>query len=487
MEKENSTHDALRSQSPEKDSIEKTPKGSPTKMLPSTPAMRLPLADLVGNAEEALRRHDEPKQPSPDEQVGWIANSSHPDLTPRQKRRRAQSSSPISSSQERASAIDFKNMQQSIRTPRTISDPAANLWSRYASGRNGGDVDCALPFFAHLIEPSSPRSGPRTPGASVSGLRRWASCGMDFPASKTKRRRTHGVFRDGSQDQDTSQSDKPKPVSRVGMLLERVQASLAQPQHLKKDAPSSSSPLPDKGEFPDIPIASPVRTSRPSTRPSQNERPSQRSFRSVQSHGNLEADVDEFGGDELDLDMDQTMEVQHQPSRIPHSEPQRLGLIEAPQDNRIASIKEDWDESGDEFDDEFGGDDLDISLEDMDNAVPIFDTRSSSRNHTASTSAAYSRYVSENQPDYISGPVQERKTTATEMSKPRSSIVLAQEQVQVDLTGFSDDDDDDDFGGFDLDDEAFAQAEFSATQAAAHQASGAIQSSVRISNLPSRR
>lgn len=456
-------------------------------MLPSTPAMRLPLADLVGNAEEALRRHDEPKQPSPDEQVGWIANSSHPDLTPRQKRRRAQSSSPISSSQERASAIDFKNMQQSIRTPRTISDPAANLWSRYASGRNGGDADCALPSFAHLIEPSSPRSGPRTPGASVSGLRRWASCGMDFPASKTKRRRTHGVFRDGSQDQDASQSDKPKPVSRVGMLLERVQASLAQPQHLKKDAPSSSSPLPDKGEFPDIPIASPVRTSHPSRRPSQNERLSQRSFRSVESHRNTEADVDEFGGDELDLDMDQTIEVQRQPSRLPNSEPQRLGLIEAPQENRMASIIEDWEESGDEFDDEFGGDDLDISLEDMDNAVPIFDTRSSSRNHTASTSAAYSRSVSENQPDYIPGPVQERRTTAPEMSKPRSSMVPAQEQVQVDLTGFSDDDDDDDFGGFDLDDEAFAQAEFSATQAAAHQASGAISSSVRISNLPSRR
>lgn len=488
-----------------------TPKMSQTSLLPSTPAMRLPLADLVGNAEEAMRRTDEPKEQSPEEQIGWIANSSHPDLTPRQKRRRAQSSSPISSQEQAAKdSLDLKYLQQNLKTPRTISDPAAELWARYATARNPDGLDAKPPSFAHLIEPLSPRSGPRTPGGSVGGLRRWASCGMDFPASKAKKRRTTGVFRDRLEQHDKSETLPEKPVSRVGMLLEKVQASLAQPQHLRKDAPSSSSPLPDKADFTNLVDASPVQRrgrsgALQSRQHSQAEMPSQQSVRSMQSQLGREVmiDMDEFGDDDLDLDLEEAVQFQpdvlHHQQTLPsvshasqqhqtdeqadqpeHFQPNQHALDERSnqaypsQDVRMATIDEDSDE--------FGDDDLDISLEDMDTAVPMFASGSPSRTITP---GAHSKDVSLNQTNYTTAaPNQEQRTNQAPVAQPKSSLVPVQQQVSVDLTGFADDDDDDDdFGGSDLDDDAFAQAEVTATQAA-HQASGATSSSVRISNLP---
>lgn len=504
---------------------------SQSKMFPSTPAMRLPLADLVGNAEEALRRHDIPKEQSPEEQIGWIANSSHPDLTPGQKRRRAQSSSPISSSQERASdqlsskeAWDLKNLQQNLKTPRTISDPTADLWSRYATGKAGDDPDARISSFAHLIEDSPPRSGPRTPGGSVGGLRRWASCGMDFPASKGKRRRTNGVFR----DQESSEPGQ-KPLSRVGMLLEKVQASLAHPSHLRPDAPSSSSPLPDKGEFTNMASESPIRRqSRPA---SQGEKLSQRS---THSHRSREPDLSEFGDDDLDIDMEEAIQIPtvqptSRPSNVqPHPvqtrptglrrqlshpsapfkppqiqrrdqtqtsapvvrqqsqqpmRPQQAAPVNNRQDlqhqpdPRMDTIEEDSDE--------FGDDDLDLALDDMDRAVPIFDSRSSSVNHSNTASAAPSRAASlnQNQQKPTHPPNQIQRPTAPPVPKQPPKAAPIQQPVEVDLTGFSDDDDDEDFGGLDLDDDAFEQVEFSATQAA-NQASMATSNSVRTSNLP---
>ena len=461
-------------------------------------------------------RRDIIKEQSPEEQISWIANSSHPDLTPRQKRRRTHSSSPVTSSQERNEQFAFKSIQQALRTPRTISDPATDLWTRYANGKNADGSDLKLPAFAYLMEESSPRSGPRTPNASVGGLRRWASCGMDFPASRVKRRRTNGVLRDRDMSEDR-EPDQPKQMSRVEMLLEKVQASLAQPACIRKDAPSSSSPLPDKGDFPHANIASPLLRS---GRASQSERLSQRSNLSLQSHQSPEPDVDdEFGDDDLDIDMEQAVQVpqlqiepaasnrqqQSTPSRSsrppqsqpPQEEPLPPYTDQHPQpprqqaEKRLTTIVEDLtgfgDEFGDDFGDEFGDDDL--NLEDLVSAVPMFDIKSSSRTQSHIDSAVPSRSASENknQPQTqgnTPAPRDDQEMEISTLSKPPSAA-LTQPEVQVDLTGFSDDEDveDDDFGGSDLDDESFAQVEYSATQAA-NQASGMTSTSVRTLNLP---
>ncbi|KAL1306810.1 hypothetical protein AAFC00_005467 [Neodothiora populina] len=489
-EKENDSYHQLKSsQSPEKGVASTTPKMSQIKTFPSTPAMRLPLADLVGNAEEALRRHDEPKEQSPAEQVGWIANSSHPDLTPRQKRRRAQSSSPVTSSQEPSSdqrdPFGLKNLQPQLKTPRTISDPIADLWTRYAAGRNPDDPDAKPPSLIHLIEPSSPRSGPRTPGASVGGLRRWASCGMDFPATKVKRRRTHGIFRDRSEDRDGEDANHAKPVSRVGMLVEKVQASLAQPKHLAREGPSSSSPLPDKGDLSHITDLSPAsqRENRAmrSRHSSQRVGLSQRSNQSIQSSRSREVDLDEFGDDDIDLDMAEAVQITPTSKRLSDTnrDPPEFVGEQHSSDGRMSTIDEDSDE--------FGDVDLELSLEDMDAAVPLFHSKPSSRTMSASVSAPPSRPASANRSNYTAVPSKtEQNPDVNTTTQPRSTVHPANQQISIDLTGFSDDndnyddddDDDDEFGDSDLDDDAFAQAELSATQAA-HQASGAVASSSR--------
>ncbi|CAD0089321.1 unnamed protein product [Aureobasidium vineae] len=392
------------------------PPSSPTKIAPSTPAMRLPLADLIGNAEDALRRPT-PQEESPVEEIGWIANSSHPDLTPRQRRRRPHSSSPVTSSQNDASDLPDANLPQSaFKTPR--ADPAAELWTRYATARNPDDtpIEKRMPSLAHLMNDSSPRSAPRTPGGSVGGLRRWASCGLEFPSSRVKRRRVNGIFRDNNNPQDPSVA---KPLSRVGMLVEKVQESLAH-----KDIPSSSSPLPDKGEFPTI--QKPM---------SDHQRSQPLSARSSQQYSYQHEDA-EF--DDTDITLDDMAEMQQNNTT---------------QNNSMTSttIMNTIDEDDDEFGDDFG-DDLDD--EEIENAVSFFESRPGTSN---------GQFLS-----------QQNTCTIAQLDQPLPTLVPPPQQLQeqqrpqtFDLTGFSDDDDDDDdeFGGSDLDEEQLVQAEMDATQA----------------------
>lgn len=397
------------------------------KPLPSTPAMRLPLADLIGNAEDALRRPT-PQEESPVEEIGWIANSSHPDLTPRQRRRRPQSSSPVNSSQNDDSDLpDSKLPQSAFKTPR--ADPAAELWTRYATARNPDEtpIEKRIPSLAHLMNDSSPRSAPRTPGGSVGGLRRWASCGLEFPSSRVKRRRVNGIFRDNSIPQDPSVA---KPLSRVGMLVEKVQESLAH-----KDIPSSSSPLPDKGEFPRI------------HRPMSDHQKSQpTSARSSQQYSYQHEDT-EF--DDTDITLDTIAEMQ-QPNNLQNNSMTNTTIMN--------TIDEDEDEFGDDF-----GDDLDD--EEIENAVSFFESRPGTSN---------GQFDSQPNTCAIAQPSQQ--------PPPISVPPPQQQQPQTfDLTGFSDDDDDDEFGGSDLDEEQLVQAEMDATQALEASTSA---SSVRISNLP---
>ncbi|KAH0223590.1 hypothetical protein KCU90_g25704, partial [Aureobasidium melanogenum] len=276
---------------------------------------------------------------------------------------------------------------------------------------------------------SSPRSAPRTPGGSVGGLRRWASCGLEFPSSRVKRRRVNGIFRDNNNPQDLSVA---KPLSRVGMLVEKVQESLAH-----KDIPSSSSPLPDKGEFPRIhkPTSDHQRSQPPSAHSSQQY-----------SYQHEDAEFDD-----TDITLDDMAEIQ------PDNTTQNNIMTNTTVMNTI-------DEDDDEFGDDFG-DDLDA--EEMENAVSFFESRSGTSN---------GQFISQPntcaiaQPDQPSPPSAPAPPQQDQQQKPQT----------FDLTGFSDDDDDE-FGGSDLDEEQLVQAEIDATQALEASTS---TSSVRISNLP---
>ncbi|QDS74450.1 hypothetical protein FKW77_006417 [Venturia effusa] len=217
---------------------------------PSTPAMRLPLSDLIGVPED--RVVSQPKETPAKEEVLWIHNatpsSSRPNVTPIRKRKRGKSSSPASSQPEPASLsrepFDVQRLQQSLKTPQ--ADPAADLWSRYAQGVDGADSNKTSTAFAHLLRDPSPSSS-ATKG-SISGLRRWASCGVEWPVSATKNKRRRVMPREDEPSQDSPgehESGSPKK-SKVGLLLERMKESLSKPPEKGPAGPASSSPLPDR-------------------------------------------------------------------------------------------------------------------------------------------------------------------------------------------------------------------------------------------------
>ena len=225
---------------------------------PQTPVHRIPLADLIGNTEEALNR---PAQDvTPDDHVYWQAGprSSDPanSSQPRGKKR-ARSSSPALSQLEKStnfpleeapSSFNFGGMQQLLKTPQT--DPALDLWNRYADIR-GVQRGEGRQFgaFANIVS-----SSPQTPGTTSSkkGLRKAMSCGIEWPMSKAKRMRLDGTealqhAEDVlAQPRETILSSKAVGSSRVNLLMEKIQESLKKGPQVREQHPSSSSPLPSR-------------------------------------------------------------------------------------------------------------------------------------------------------------------------------------------------------------------------------------------------
>ena len=215
---------------------------------PCTPGTRLPLEDLIGNFDDFSKSVIQ-APPSPEERIGWIPNSSSNLLTPSRKRKRARSSSPScpnTSSQRQDASTLLANDEKT--TPET--DPAADLWKRYAIGKVNEEA-AKLPDLDQLMFQGSPRRL-ETPAKS-SGLRRWASAGNDWPTSKSKRRRTQGIPSINVLQEQQSIGSGGK--SKVATMVERLQESLASqklaaPQdnpEIAVQAPSSSSPLPEVG------------------------------------------------------------------------------------------------------------------------------------------------------------------------------------------------------------------------------------------------
>ncbi|KAK1052067.1 DNA replication endonuclease-helicase Dna2, partial [Friedmanniomyces endolithicus] len=222
--------------------------------FPCTPGARLALEDLIGNFDENVRKKQPQPEHSPEEQLGWIPNSSNTLLTPHRKRKRAKSSSPscsATSSQRQEASMFFaaNGTQGERRTP--DADPTKALWQTYGAG-NDSEGTLKLPQFSHLAAQASPRPN-ETPIKSA-GFRRWASTGNDWPTSKNKRRRMDSrtsvsLWRD---EQQTGVNNK----SRVAELVEKIQETLATQklaqsaakQPAEAEAQTSSSPVPEPTE-----------------------------------------------------------------------------------------------------------------------------------------------------------------------------------------------------------------------------------------------
>ncbi|RMZ68897.1 hypothetical protein GMOD_00002785 [Pyrenophora seminiperda CCB06] len=227
---------------------------------PSTPATtRLPLADLVGNIDDSSR-NTLPPIASPEEQLIWRGSQAVNTPLPRKNKKRARSSSPVAPSQD-----DNKHdlARKDITTPQ--ADPAMELWSRYTNSKGTPSVNKNV-AFAHLINESSPRSA--AAAGSVNGLRRWASCGVEFPASNRKRRRVNGgfqqekeipedVFAGASSSAGTMLEQPAKPD--IASMVQRMRECVSKPQpRIQSQLPSSSSPLPGPGDRQGVSSGSPL-------------------------------------------------------------------------------------------------------------------------------------------------------------------------------------------------------------------------------------
>ena len=260
--------------------VESRPDGSQsTKPYPSTPSARLPLTEV--NCNTSRNYQSAILSTTPEEYIGWRTilspkGSGLLEFIGTKKRKRNRSSSPLRSSQDEASQLGHKpvahseNAPKTLRTPRV--DPAADLWTKYTADKanvNAEPKPRPLKSIS-LVEHSSPDPNREDSTRKVGGLRRWASCGIEWPTSRAKRRKTKASSRgekaDISYDNvNLLEMDKNENAisSKLGFLIERMQETLAATSDLvNAPVPSSSSPLPKYSEAQAVDSKSPSRLSR---------------------------------------------------------------------------------------------------------------------------------------------------------------------------------------------------------------------------------
>lgn len=304
------------------------PKSSPQlpqlpsqKPCPRTPANRIPLADLIANTEDAFNCG--PKDRTPEDQICWqhgpTTHSPAPlatIYTPANGKKRARSSSPDAWSQNQNSAhfdpqgaVYLKPLHDSLKTPH--NDPALDLWARYtdatATRMDTGGVP--LPAFAHLM--NSPPQAPGSANGKDGGLRRSISCGIEWPASRTKRRKLKEVTEGRTKDvfaatkPDIMASSKSK-ASRIALLMEKLQENSRRVPQMEISGPSSSSPLPDRNGISNLSMVSPLskqKVSQQDAEPIMNEDLHQ-SMQDISPNQNGSRDnlSSEFGDEDLALE-----------------------------------------------------------------------------------------------------------------------------------------------------------------------------------------
>ncbi|EXJ85051.1 DNA replication ATP-dependent helicase Dna2 [Capronia epimyces CBS 606.96] len=289
--------------------------------IPRTPVVRIPFEDLIANTEDAF--NCPPPNATPKDHVLWEMNPDSTDASgaaaaTQRSRKRAHSSSPTSSQPGRSDhlsahkdSLNLDALNKSLRTPN--NDPTQDLWNRYttANAKQNQQAEPTLPSYTHLL-PSSPQT-PST-ASKESGLRRTHSCGTEWPASKSKRRRVEANELHGRTKEVFAASRKEilrrdlSNNTRVGLLLEKIQESLTK-QVPADESPSSSSPLPDRRSQALLSPTKPQTKTRVQTTPSTHA-PSNAPPQTVQrSEGQSDApSSSEFSDDGLDIEAFESVE-----------------------------------------------------------------------------------------------------------------------------------------------------------------------------------
>jgi DNA replication ATP-dependent helicase Dna2 len=288
--------------------------------LPSTPVVRIELEDLIGNTEDIFNRPA--PLGTPGDHVHWHNGPNSSDVgsaaqTTQRSRKRARSSSPSSSQLERSARFGSQGEdtgvgrpQKSQRTP--DNDPTQDLWRRYMHANDSRHPeDETLPNLARL-----PPSSPTTPNTASrdGGIRRTVSCGIEWPTSKSKRRkvdvsdshsRTRNIFAASRREILAREVSK---TSRVSLLVEKIQESLAR-QARAEDEPSSSSPLPGRHSQMPLSQASPGRSPSKQRQTREHSAPgSSAPAGPVVADERVDAMLEDFDDDGLDLEFFEEVE-----------------------------------------------------------------------------------------------------------------------------------------------------------------------------------
>ncbi|KAI9371450.1 hypothetical protein BJX61DRAFT_27479 [Aspergillus egyptiacus] len=229
------------------------------KDCPQTPANRLPLADLIGNAEDALSREPVGQEFTPEDYVIWqhVPPSSNPSSqTPAtQNRKRRHSSSPSSSPLAGTrgahnGSFDLKSVQTLLKTPQ--NDLATDLWNNYVAKTTANVTDLQQPRFANLLSSSPHTPASARTGQGSSGLRRSNSCLAEWPSSKAKRRKIEGeshhkgraIF---SRSRSSVMAPRDSKATHFSSLVKNMERSLQQ-SHRRGPQPTevSTSPVQHK-------------------------------------------------------------------------------------------------------------------------------------------------------------------------------------------------------------------------------------------------
>ena len=299
---------------------------------PQTPLGRLPLSELLASGEDKPRQH---LHLTPIERVLWDNSpmSSIPGPAAKRKRKRAHSSSPASSSQNDTSnhfaeakpAVDLHTLQKALKTPK--ADPADDLWSRYSL--NTDPVDERSPTtlgYSHLMHSSSPQTPATHPQRESGSLRRALSC-VEWPTSVAKRRKINHSSSQGDSTKYNGPIDsiERSKVSRVSLLIEKIQDGLSKPITCRDEGtlsePPRSSPAVKVDKSPSRATTLGCRETKlavdevVSALSQTGVAPKENGPRPLVLSANEIADMErdgcssDFGDDDLDLEMLETMET----------------------------------------------------------------------------------------------------------------------------------------------------------------------------------
>ncbi|EED24276.1 DNA replication helicase Dna2, putative [Talaromyces stipitatus ATCC 10500] len=351
----------------------------PLSECPKTPANRIPLADLISNAEDVMVMPSG-QEVTPDDYVSWQpaprSSGTRRDTSSRGKKRR-HSSSPTSSplkdgtSKKPKGLFDMKNFEGLLKTPQT--DVATDLWNKYIGKSN---LEGTLEIPAKLTNlPSSPKTpASQKTGRDSSALRRSVSCNVDWPSSKTKRRRTEGV--DGARTARDLFSRSRSNVldsgssTKLSFLLNKIQDTLASTKsNPKTNPPSSPPPLNDYVREDLSPSPSKKQQSKPSssrhipevTMEGRNlgDQPQR-----IRKTHNLKSSSSDFGDDDLDDDLlalvdsstQPVMDCVHGDDEVLNQVPQEsLSIPQRKEMNEDPKVQQSRSQDNDD-DDEFGDD-----------------------------------------------------------------------------------------------------------------------------------